>query len=810
MSIEFREVTRGNRKIFVHVAGSVFSQGLRVSASSMTSRGNALPASVIPAPEGVEGGVLVVPVSQDAQTVTLRVANESGVVLQSVEHVLDPRESKLRSQVNTALRNKVAEAIRNCDASLPSDPARPQIEILRMIPDHDQEILHVEVRATGQNKDALSHSVELFALDPNGNSLVQGEVVTMGDALLADEQYPGTYHLRLTRSIRIPRGVPDLILWARSSSAAVGESWHLWDGPALQAERDRWHWIAIPADRDPAYDGWFRNRRAKEWELAAQRAVRFDDGPKFSLVVPLYNTPVEYFHDMVASVLAQSYANLELVLVNGSPQHEELGQAIEAVAGNNSQVKVVALDQNQGIVGNTNAGVAAATGDFVCFLDHDDVLEPDCLYWYARGISTHANTDLLYCDEDKLVDGHYEQPFLKPDWSPDTLCSQNYVCHLLCVRRSVLEQVGPESEDFEGAQDHDLALRVGEVARNVYHVRRVLYHWRVHPGSTATDAGEKSYTASAGVRAVQAHLDRCGIQGQAYEDERIPNVYHVRYRFDAEPLVSVLIPNKDAVNLLEPCLDSIRSKSTYHNYEVVVVENNSTDPATFAYYERVQQEDPRVRVVTYDAGGEFNYSKLMNYGVSQTRGEYVLMLNNDTKVITPGWIEALLGHAREEKVGCVGAKLLYPDGTMQHAGVIVHRGGPYHTGIFLPGDCDDYFHSFQITRNYSGVTGACLMIRRALYDQMGGLDESFAADYNDVDFCLRVLRAGYRNVYEPTCELYHLESVSRGKNETRGRAIRFSREKGRLQALWPERYVYTDPYVNPNIWPVNAYWHLDV
>lgn len=809
MGIRFGEVVRGNGKVFVHMtddAGTPGGGGWR--AASQTEEGLAVPARVVPAPTGIEGGVLVLPVLDVTQVATVSAGEERA------ELTVAPQWAKHRSQINTATRNRVAMAIRNCDEGVPWGDDGLGIEVLEVLQDADRDVMRIELRLQAGDRKALSADLDLRVQDRAGRILVGAGPTALGDVTLEDPQYPGFWHRRVTVSVRIPHDAAEVVLWARSASSVLAESVMWLDGEAMAGLRERGFYDTLSADRDPIYDQWFRDRhRVKPWELDAQRAVRFEAEPTFSLVVPLFRTPIDYFREMADSVLAQTYPHLELVLVDASPEDVDLAREVERYRQVDERVRVVELAGNRGIVGNTGAGVDAATGDFVAFMDHDDVIEPDLLYHYAKAVNDYPDTDLLYCDEDKLVDGRYEQAFFKPDWSPDLLRSQNYVSHLLCVRASLLREVGLSGPEYEGAQDHDLVLRVGERARNVFHVRRSLYHWRIHPGSTAQDAGEKAYTSDAGVRAVQAELDRLGIAGTAYEDEHIANVYHVRYRFDEgdEPLVSIVIPNKDAVVLLSGCLDSIRERTTYRNYEVVVVENNSADEATFAYYQQAQEADPHVRVVTYvpEKPG-FNFAAIMNFGIGQAQGDYVLMLNNDTKVITPEWVEQLLGHTAEPGVGCVGAKLLYPDDTIQHAGVIVHRGGPNHTGIFLPRDCQNYFHAAQVTRDFLGVTGACLLVSKELFDRLGGLDEAFAADYNDVDFCLRVHAAGYRNVYEPTCELYHLESVSRGKNETHARALRFRHEKGILADRWPQYHEFSDPYMNPNLWPINPYWHLDV
>lgn len=815
MQLQFAEITRGNGKIFVRLEVPQELMKAQVGVMSRVDEGDPVPARLVPAPDGVSGKVLVVPVLDVSQTVTATVLDSSAPrVLASTQIVLKPSTTKRRSQLNTVLRNRVALAIRNCDEGLPWSDNRLQAKVVRLIDHGSEDIAHVEINMRGRGRESVMGRLELQLLNKSGRSVALGEPISMGDSVKEDSDFPGYFHRKTLLSQRIPHDTNYAISWLRveRTDGFSHESVELWDDARFEEMRRKWFYDSLSADRDPIYDQWFRERhQAKPWELDAQRTAVLPTMPKFSLVVPLFRTDVSLFEQMANSVLAQTYANFQLVLVNASPECEELSAVARRYQKQDTRVTLVELDRNRGIAGNTNAGIESANGDFVGFIDHDDVIEPDLLYWYAKAVNDYPTTDLLYCDEDKLRDGHYEQAFFKPDWSPDLLRSQNYVTHLLMVRSTLLAKVGNIHPEFEGAQDHDLVLRVGELARNVFHLRKIRYHWRITSQSTAASGDAKSYAQDAGLRAVQAHLNRVGVNGRVYEDARIPNLYHVKYELDKSPLVSIVIPNKDAAELLDQCVRSVLSKSTYPNFEIVVVENNSTDSKTFALYDALQVLDSRVRVVTYhpEAPG-FNFAKIMNFGIDQSVGEYVLMLNNDVEVITPGWIEALLGHALEQRVGCVGAKLLYPDDTIQHAGVIVHKGGPSHTGIYMPHDTDNYFHAAQTTRDFLGVTGACLLVRRELFDQLGGLDESFAVDFNDVDFCLRVRDAGYWNVYEPTCELYHYESASRGKNDTPAKRCRFRVEGAKVEKAHPSLYEITDPFMNPNLWPINPYWHLDV
>ena len=607
----------------------------------------------------------------------------------------------------------------------------------------------------------------------------------------------GAYSRTIQFSVPIDERQRSLVLWAYGSTGAVSDGVLALEPHMLTGLRMGWYTRTVSAERDPAYQEWFlEHHRTSERELEMQRKRYFEVRPVFSIIVPLYKTPLDYFHEMVESVLNQTYGRFELILVNASPENEKLSSAVDAYVERDSRVRRVDIAENLGITLNTNEGIKVATGDFVAFFDHDDILEPDILYRYAQGINDYPDTDLLYCDEDKYIEGKYEAPHLKPDWNPDLLCGCNYVTHMLTVRKSVLDTLELPGKEFDGAQDYHMTFRIAEKARNVFHARKVLYHWRVHPGSTAAASDAKPYTAIAGLRAVQAHLDRTGIDGTACH-AKLANYYYIDYHFDEPPLVSIVIPNKDMAPVLTDCVDSILHKTDYANYEVVIVENGSVEPETFACYEELQK-DERVRVVAFDTGGEFNFSKIINFGFNEAKGDYLLMLNNDTKVIEPAWLRSMMGIAQREDVGAVGAKLVYPDMTIQHAGVTVNRSNPLHIGEKLPYDAVDFFNYLNMTCDLVAVTGACLLTKRPVFEKVGGMDESFASDYNDVDFCLKMVAEGLRVVYDPQAFLFHYESLSRDVGESSERQLLRVREASRLQQKWPAYWALGDPFLSLN------------
>lgn len=522
-------------------------------------------------------------------------------------------------------------------------------------------------------------------------------------------------------------------------------------------------------------------------------------GPLFSIIVPLFRTPLPFFHDMVESVLGQLYCNWELLLLNASPEDEGLAIALSNLT--DERIKVIDLSDNAGIASNTNVGIERACGDYVVFFDHDDTLDPFALFKYAQQIEKDPSVDVIYCDEDFLNEaGEYVAPHFKSDFNLDLLRCHNYITHLLAVRASNAKELMLRSE-FDGAQDYDFLLRLVEKTNHIAHVPDVLYHWRISDTSTAKSAGNKGYADEAGRKALQEHLDRCGLAAKA-ESTESACFYHVAYEVVGDPLVSILIPNKDSVKVLSRCIDSVEQKTSYRNFEIVVIENNSVEDETFAYYHEIQERFDNVRVVAWD--GPFNYSAINNFGASHANGEYLLLLNNDIEVIEPRWMTAMLGLCQREDVGIVGAKLLFPDNTVQHAGVMMIRcssvndnAGPMHVFSHLDRDDPGYMRRAQLVQDLSVVTAACLMTKRSVFDALGGLSEDFVVAFNDVDYCLRVREAGKLVVYTPDALLYHYESFSRGADNVGSNAERFIREQGRMRMTWSEYYVNGDPYHNP-------------
>ena len=536
-------------------------------------------------------------------------------------------------------------------------------------------------------------------------------------------------------------------------------------------------------------------------ELLVRQANDQPAGPKISIVVPLYNTPLNFLEELLDSVVNQTYRNWELCCVDAG-QDPAVGQKVQARAASDPRIRYQKLKKNELIPGNTNHGFEMATGAYIALLDHDDILHP-CALWYAAKAIAEQKADFVYTDE-ATFEGEVENVVLyhfKPDFMLDNLRSNNYICHLTLFSRRLMDAAGgPERMEYNGSQDYELFLRLTEKARKIVHIPHALYYWRSSPGSTASDISAKTYCIDAGIAALKAHYARCGV---AVDDVSLipgtPGYYKTDYTIAHPGRVSILIPTCDHIHDLETCVESIYARTTYPDLEIILIENNSKAPETFRAYERMQKEHPdTLKVVTWEGKG-FNYSALNNFGEKFATGEYLLLLNNDTEVITAAWLEEMVMYAQQKRVGCVGAKLLYPDDTIQHAGVGFGIGGVAgHLHKYYPASSDGDMGRLNYVQDVYADTAACLLIRKEIYDEVGGLDESYAVAFNDVDFCVRVRQAGYTNVFTPFAQLYHYESKSRGVEDNPEKQKRFQGEVLRFQARWGDLLAAGDPCTNPN------------
>lgn len=533
-------------------------------------------------------------------------------------------------------------------------------------------------------------------------------------------------------------------------------------------------------------------------ELKAQRAAALQ-GPQISIIVPLYNTPAKFFDEMLNSVVRQTYTNWELVLLDASDADKRLERRLpKQVPG----TIVYECIENGGIAANTTRGFTLAHGDFIALLDHDDVLYPNALFEVVQTLQS-TGADFVYSDEIvlsadlKQLGGYH----FKPNFAPDYLRGVNFITHLAVFSRPLLDAAGAyESKEFDGAQDHDLILRLTEKAHRIEHIKKVLYIWRGHAGSTAAGMEAKPYAIAAGERAIDAQLQRLGLPGRAMAVPDAPGAFQVRYELTGHPKISVLIPNKDHTDDLDRCLTSLYKNAGYDNFEVIVIENNSTDPSTFAYYKTLHDKFPTCWVVTFEGHGPFNFSAINNFGVSFAEGEHLLLLNNDIEILSHDFLRELLSYSQRPDVGAVGAKLYYPDDTIQHAGVLMGiNGSAGHSHKSYPRTAVGDMYRLVTTQDYMAVTGACLMTKASLYRECGGLDEEkFAVAYNDVDYCLKLWQKGLLNVYTPRAEAYHYESKSRGLDTLSENARRYEREKANFYAKYQQYIDNYDPYYNPH------------
>ena len=539
-------------------------------------------------------------------------------------------------------------------------------------------------------------------------------------------------------------------------------------------------------------------------EIARQRNTTFPRNILFSILVPLYNTPEQFLREMIESVIAQTYTNWELCLADGSDgEHAYVGDIVSSY--NDPRIRYEKLTENLGISGNTNKCFDMAKGDYIGLFDHDDILHPTALFEYMKVICKEG-ADYIYCDETtfsgKSID-HMITLHFKPDFAPDNLRANNYICHFSVFSKELVSKCGTFRSEFDGSQDHDMILRLTQAAKHISHVPKILYYWRSHAGSVASDINAKTYAIDAAKGAVAAHLTACGFSGFKIESSRaFETIFRIRYALTAHPLISIIIPNKDHVEDLRRCIESITDLSSYDNYEIIIVENNSETDEIREYYNSLRMH-PKVRIEEYK--GEFNYSKINNFGAGFAKGEYLLLLNNDTEVITRNWIEELLMYAQRDDVGAVGCMLYYPDYTIQHAGIVLGMGAHRtagHSHYKMAKENLGYMGRLCYSQNVSAVTGACLMVRKALFDEVGGLSEDLAIALNDVDLCLKLRQKGKLNVFTPFAQLFHYESASRGDDVTadasKENAERYNRECEIFRNRWKEQLEAGDPYFNPN------------
>lgn len=538
------------------------------------------------------------------------------------------------------------------------------------------------------------------------------------------------------------------------------------------------------------------------WNLSpqireVQEGTQFSSSILFSIMVPLYNTEPQHLLQLIASVQQQTYSQWELCFVDASHPDKSLESLCYKYTQQDTRIRYKRLAKNYGIAENTNIAIQMSNGAYICLLDHDDLLHHTAL-WECMNEIQQSKADFLYTDEIHFSKSPEKAffPNFKPDYSPDTLRSYNYICHFTVFSKELYQKVGQFCSEYDGSQDYDMILRLTEHASCMKHIPKVLYFWRVHSSSVAYDISAKPYVIQAAHDALSAHLSRLKLDGSV-ENSIVPSTYRIRYNLVEQPLISILIPNCNEKETLKACIESILGKTSYSNYEIIIIENNSTQPEIFQYYEELAQ-NPSIKIVTWN--GNFNYSAINNFGSTHANGEYIILLNNDIKIISTNWIEEMLMFAQRSDVGAVGIKLLYPNDTIQHAGVFLGIGGVAgHGHKFQNRNDHGYMFRLTIAQNVSAVTAACMMVPTSLFHELNGLDEDFQVAFNDVDFCMRIREKGYLIVFTPYAEAYHFESKSRGSDMAPDKIGRFHEEVNRFHAKWDDVLKSGDPYYNPNL-----------
>ncbi len=534
-------------------------------------------------------------------------------------------------------------------------------------------------------------------------------------------------------------------------------------------------------------------------EKNLQESVALVYNPIVSIITPIYNTDVRYLTHMLNSVLAQTYTNWELCIADDASTNEQVHKVLEKYLKKNVNIKVVYREKNGHISEASNSALALATGKYVAFLDHDDTLAPNALYEMVKKLNENRALKFIYSDEDKIDEkGNRYNPHFKSGWNREMFFSQNYICHFTMIKRELVTRVGGFRKGYEGSQDYDLFLRVLKLINEneIERIEKILYHWRAVKGSTAYGSGEKEYAHATGQRALQDYFNSLNVDAKV-KDGMLPNTYKVDYALLDKPLVSLLVPTRDGHEMLHKCIQSILTKTTYSNYEIIVLDNETKCEKTLQYFEEIKNHK-QIKIVEYNY--PFNYSAINNFGVKHAKGDIIGLINNDVELISKDWLSEMVSYAVQDGVGAVGAKLYYDNETIQHAGVVLGIGGVAgHSHKYFQKEAYGYFSRLKIVQNYSAVTGACLLVRKKLYEEVGGLDEkNLKVAFNDVDFCLKLQERGYRNVWTPYAEAYHHESASRGAEDNPEKVKRFNAEVEYMKKRWKSK-LKVDKMYNCNL-----------
>ncbi len=718
--------------------------------------------------------------------------DKDGILADSAIHTIDFKKAKWESRKNYRLNPEPCKEIRLYDESHDEAHAWGDIRLVQLFgrPNHIQCRINITLHNTAAD------DLQVLVLNNKLETIVDSYIL-LGEADVEFAQYSASKAKTISASLCIPWDTQDAFIIARSrkqpalfAQLAIAEE--TWGKGVEKTEKAIENSMVIAAD----YDRWFREHRLTPYQASEQALCTFELMPLFSIIVPLYKTPIDLFDDMLGSVLAQTYQNWECILVNSTPEDEALSARVKEAEANDHRIRVVTLQENLGISLNTNKGIAAAKGDFICFFDHDDVTEPDLLFEYVKEINEFPNTDLLYCDEDKLsADGVYCDPVFKIDFSLDLLRNNNYICHMLCIRKSLLDQLQPNTKDLDGAQDHSLTLQAAEKARRIGHATRILYHWRKAPGSTAASGDAKPYAAAAGVLGVQKHLDRAGLKGTvtSYANQTI---YKVDYDVPKnDPLVSILIHCDEGSANLNRCIDSILENSTYRNYEIIVIKTSRACSDSSSLEGKAVL--PSQVVGVYQQEGSCNFPDAINQGRKLAKGDFLLLLSSNARIATNDWIERMLGNCARPEVGAVGVKACYPDGIIYDAGIALGET-PWHSFQGIPKEHWAPYYA-KLQRNTSAISAICCMVRTELFDAVQGFTVDFPHAFSDIDFCLKLQGSNKLIVYLPDVEIIYSKadpSSFIAKNKEREQ---HNRELTLLKHRWINVFAKEDPYYSKGL-----------
>ncbi len=802
---------RGSRKIYQLLDVSV-PHGGRIEAHSTSFDGRELPATVAAKTSDKDQFVLIVADFPFGQTVRVSVFDKAGELVGETKRTFHHTSAALISKFHTVSKSRHAGEIRNIDHGFRFDLVNIEVDYQMRFgyEPEEKELVHVRAKLVC-NHDFDVEELAFSLFDTEGTEREISDYHVLSDTHKnLDDGVSGSEIRCVECSFRKPIDCEEYYLWIRPHDCKFPGGLLFADAAYVANARARFEPMFLKTSQCDCYEPWFMStQRCSPLELEAQRLRRFDIEPTFSVIVPLYRTPIAFFEEMASSVLSQTYSRIELVLVNASPEDAGLAAAVERLRASDGRVRVVELAENMGIALNTNEGIRAASGDFLSFFDHDDVLEPNLFYEYVDAINRYPETDLLYCDEDKIRDGHYCDGHLKSDFSWELLATCNYVCHLLTVRRSTVEGIELSGDDVAGAQDWDMTLKVAERARNIFHVRRVLYHWRKHDLSAAANPDAKPYTGHAGEIALKHHFKRVGIKAELAESFMGANVHRVVYKAgEQKPLVSVVIPIIVDNGNLERCLKSVCSNTANSNVECILVCSRIMHQNIEQCAKQLDGSGIDCRIVACDDNA--GIMSMRNIGAASAKGDYVLFLNEEVEVMHDDWLNTMLGPFQRAKVAVAGARLLYPDDTIHHIGIVIPRSAPKLVCHRAPDSLVFYHGVLQDAREVCAVSAACMMVERNAFEAVDGFNESFETELGDVEFCLRLRDALKRDVLiEPHASLYrHIAALDAADVLGNVDEALANKEAALLQKGWPHFFNEGDPFYSVHVREGGAYYEL--